>query len=328
MRRAVVPLLLAGAALAMAAGPAHAALNLCNRTSYILYAATAVQSPGGNTLVAGWTRITPGECVAARAEKLAPRKTYLVHARTGIAHSGPPRAWGGRHGLCVRDDNFTLNQAAPGKDCPAGSFALGFAEIGTRGLADWTMTFDEQPPIAGLQAAQLAGVRRLLKDNGYKVGPITGGPDKATGAALAAFRKTMNAADAGNAALFAALEKGARARVAPAGLTACNDGKAALLMALGQAGHGKQAARGWWTVAPGACARLQTIPLAADKMYVLAQTADGTVVKGGPHRFCTSGGAFEIAGAQGCGARGYDEAGFAPVDAHGAAGVILHLGGR
>jgi uncharacterized membrane protein len=339
MRRAVVPLLLAGAPLVMAAGPAHAALDLCNRTSYILYAATAAlasggKSPGGGTSsaeVKGWTRIVPGDCVMARPEKLSPRLTYLVHARSSIAHSGAPRAWGGARPLCVRDGDFLLKQAASAKGCDGGGggFPLGFAALDTRGQADWTMTFDERPPIGTLQAAQLAGVRRLLKDNGYKVGPLTGGPDKATGAALAAFRAKMKfSPGAGNAALFAALEKGARARVTPAGLTACNDGKSPLLVALGQRGHGKQSARGWWRVGPGACARLQTVPLAGERMYVLAQDTGGAVVMGGAQPFCIAGTAFEIADAAGgCAARGYGQAGFAPVDAHGAAGAVVRLGG-
>ena len=79
--------------LALAApAPAHAALTLCNRTSYILYAATsAIQSPGSDTR--GWTRIMPGECEIARKEPLT-AESYLVHARSSIAHSGPSRAWG------------------------------------------------------------------------------------------------------------------------------------------------------------------------------------------------------------------------------------------
>ena len=40
--------------------PAQAALTLCNRTSYILYAATsAIRSPQSQT--EGWTRIAPGD---------------------------------------------------------------------------------------------------------------------------------------------------------------------------------------------------------------------------------------------------------------------------
>ena len=56
---------LAGLVLAAMTAPAHAALTLCNRTSYILYAATsAVQSPRSDTQ--GWTRIVPGDCQVAR----------------------------------------------------------------------------------------------------------------------------------------------------------------------------------------------------------------------------------------------------------------------
>ena len=309
--------------------PARAALNLCNRTSYILYAATAALDGGGKAAIRGWTRIVPGECVAARSGNLS-RMTYLVHARSSIAHSGAARAWGGNRQLCVRDGDFTLTQPAAQKGCGTdGAFPLGFAVVATEGQPDWTMTFDQQPELDSLQDAQLAGVRRLLKDNGYKVGAITGEPDKATGAALAQFRKTMKfPPDAGNDRLFTALETRAREHVAPAGLTACNDGKAPLLVALGQTGHGRQTARGWWTVAPGACARLQTIPLAADRMYLLAQTRDGQTVKGGSKMFCIADAAFEIGDAVGrCAARGYAEAGFAAIDAHGAAGAILHLGG-
>ena len=87
-----------------ASQPAQAALTLCDRTSYILYAATsAIQSP--KTQTQGWTRIAPGECQVARKEQLS-AETYLVHARTSLAHSGPPRAWGGAYPVCVKDADF------------------------------------------------------------------------------------------------------------------------------------------------------------------------------------------------------------------------------
>src|SRR4051812_49899538 len=101
-------LLLAVIACAFAATPAQAALTLCNRTSYILYAATsAIQSPRSQTQ--GWTRIIPGECQLARKEPLT-AETYLVHARSSLAHSGPSRAWGGAYPVCVKDANFTIAQ--------------------------------------------------------------------------------------------------------------------------------------------------------------------------------------------------------------------------
>lgn len=320
----VLRLLMAAAGLLAAVTPAQAALNLCNRTSYVLYAATAALDSHAAD-VKGWTRIVPGECVAARPEKLT-RQTYLVHARSSIAHGGPARAWGGKRMLCVRDGDFSLKQSASGGACPAESFPLGFAALDTRGRANWTMTLDEPTPLGTLQAAQLAGVKRLLRDNGYKVGPIDGSPDKATGVALAEFRKKF-APDADNAGLFKILEDQARKHAVPAGLTACNRGKVPLLVALAQTGHGKKTARGWWTVAPGGCARLQTVPLAADVMYLLARTQAGVAVKDGPAKFCVAGAAFDIKQADGnCAARGFDEAGFWRIDAHGAAGAVLDLG--
>ncbi len=60
---------IAAAMLLSAVTPADAALTLCNRTSYVLYAATAaIKSP--QTQTQGWTRIVPGECQVARKEAL------------------------------------------------------------------------------------------------------------------------------------------------------------------------------------------------------------------------------------------------------------------
>src|SRR3569832_1489701 len=108
-------------ALLLAAGlmprPAEAALTLCNRTSYILYAATsAIQSPKSETQ--GWTRIAPGDCQLARKEPLQ-AETYLVHARSSLAHSGPARAWGGSYPVCVKDGNFTIKQTVTQPYCTA-----------------------------------------------------------------------------------------------------------------------------------------------------------------------------------------------------------------
>ncbi len=209
--------------LGLSSLPAQAALTLCNRTSYILYAATsAIRSPQSQT--EGWTRIAPGDCQIARKEQLN-AETYLVHARTSIAHSGPPRAWGGAYPVCVKDGNFTIQQAVTAPYCGTGdTFPLPFAALDNRGKANWTMNFDEQPAMS-LTGAQLAGVKRLLKDNGYPIAQIDAKPDKATGAALADFRKRMHfAPDAGNAELFGALEQEARKKTAPAGYTVCNEG--------------------------------------------------------------------------------------------------------
>jgi uncharacterized membrane protein len=188
------------------------------------------------------------------------------------------------------------------------------------------MNFDEQPAMS-LTEAQLAGVKRLLRDNGYAITRIDGKPDKATGAALADFRKRMHfAADAGNAELFTVLEGDARKRIAPAGYTVCNDAREPLLVALGQIDKGKAVSQGWWTIEPGACAKAITTPLNSDAVYILAQRKSGGALVGGPMRFCTTIAAFEIRGGANCAARGFTESGFAATRTRGVAGYVAHIG--
>ena len=317
-----LPALLLAAGLSLMPKPAHAALTLCNRTSYILYAATsAIQSPKSETQ--GWTRIIPGDCQVARKEPLQ-AANYLVYARSGIAHSGPSRAWGGAYPVCVKDTNFSLKQAVTPLYCTADdTFALPFAALDNRGKSVWTMNFDEKP-VMSLAEAQLAGVKRLLKDNGYKIARIDGRPDKATGAALADFRQRLTP-NAGNAELFQALEQEARLKTAPSGYTVCNDSRDVLTVALGQMEQGKPVSRGWWTVQPGACAKAITTPLKTDAVYLLAQKKGGGSMVAGAKTFCTTPVIFEIRGAQNCAARGLTDAGFAMTVTKGMTGYIAHI---
>ena len=321
-------LLLALVLLALAPLPAHAALTLCNRTSYILYAATsAIQSPGSDTR--GWTRITPGECEIARKEPLT-AEGYLVHARTSLAHSGPARSWGGAYPVCVKDANFTIRQTVTQPYCSAeDTFALPFASLNNRGKSVWTMNFDEQP-LMSLSEAQLAGVKRLLADNGYKIARIDGKPDKATGAALMDFRKRMRFdALAGNGVLFRVLESQARVKVAPAGYTVCNESGESLLVALGQKEPGAKSvslSRGWWTVEPASCAKAVTTPLKSDSVFLLAQRKNGSTLVGGTEKFCVTSVAFEIRGSQDCAGRALAEVGFAATPTKGLSGYIARIG--
>jgi uncharacterized membrane protein len=318
------PLLLAGLlATGLMPKPAHAALTLCNRTSYILYAATsAIQSPKSETQ--GWTRITPGDCQLARKEPLQ-AANYLVYARSGIAHSGPSRAWGGAYPVCVKDTNFSIQQAVTPLYCTADdTFALPFAALDNRGKGVWTMNFDEKP-VMTLAEAQLAGVKRLLKDNGYKIARIDGRPDKATGAALADFRQRLGP-NAGNSELFDTLERLAREKTAPSGYTVCNESRDVLLVALGQMEGGKPVSRGWWTVQPGACAKTVTTPLKSDAVYLLARKKGGGTVVTGSKTFCTTPVIFEITGAQNCATRGLTEGGFAATVTKGMTGYIARIG--
>jgi uncharacterized membrane protein len=322
MRRILLVLSLAAAPLLP--GTAQADLRLCNRTSYILYAATA-QLQGGARQIQGWSRVAPGDCATAIKGTVS---TPEVYARSALAHSGPQRAWGGKDSQCARDGNFSLKQGASGAACAAGGYAVPFAAIDTAGRDDFTMTFDEQPALPSLQAAQLAGVKRLLKDNGFAVGAIDGKPDKVTGKAINMFRTRMHfPPTAGNAELFAALEAQAQKKVSPAGYTVCNDGKETLLVAMAERAAKGETSRGWWRIAPGACARLVTEPLAGDAIWLLAQKEDGTVIAGGTDRFCVTPQEFEIPRGN-CAAHGFTEAGFARTATHGQSGHVAHIDAR
>ncbi|HEY4274790.1 MAG TPA: DUF1036 domain-containing protein [Rhizomicrobium sp.] len=325
MRGRLAALMVLATGLGFAA-PAQAALKLCNRTSYVLYAATAAVSDRGSS-VKGWTRIAPGDCQTARPERLS-AQSYLVYARSALAHSGPSRAWGGDFPLCVKDDDFVLNRKGNPPGCDGGAFAVPFATVETHNRPDWTMNLDEQPRLAGLLDAQLAGVKRLLKDNGYKIAAIDTKPDKATGTALADFRKKMKFADRdGNDKLFAALEKAAAERGgAPQGFTVCNDDRADIVAALAEPSGNDAISRGWWRIAGKACARMITTPLKGSSLWLLAQRPGGAATVSGPDQFCTANQEFEIKGRQGCAQRGFAQAGFARIATAGKTGIAVHVG--
>ncbi len=321
VRAALLALLM----LAGLAAPAQAALNLCNRTSYVLYAATAAVD-GQVSDARGWTRIAPGECQVARGEPLTAR-SYLVYARTSLAHSGPSRAWGGTVATCVRDGNFALRRKVGAYCTDDDLFALPFASLDTAGKRNWTMNFDDKPPQPSLMAAQLAGVKRLLADNGFRVGNIDAKPNAQTGAALTTFRKGARLPpQAGNAELFNALEARARGTSAPAGYTVCNDTRQLLLVALGRTEGNKASSHGWWKIEGGACARVITAPLATQAVWLLAQSKEGETVAGGADMFCVAAAAFDINDRSNCAKRGLTEAGFARTDTRGLSGFIARIG--
>ncbi len=317
--------LLSLSGLVLLAAPAQAALTLCNRTSYILQAATvAVNGQDGDAR--GWTVITPGECRNARSESLTAQR-YLIHARSGLAHSGPSRAWGGHIPVCVKDGNFALRRKTGAACNEDGLFALNFAPLDTRGKRDWTMTFDERPTYMSLMAAQLAGVKRLLADNGFQIGAIDAKPNAATGTALTSFRKAARLPpEAGNAELFAALETQARSKAAPAGYAVCNDTGGLLLVALGRDVGGKASSHGWWKIEGHACAQLITTALATDSVWLLAQRKNGATVAGGTENFCVTAVEFDIQARGNCATRGLVEAGFIRTSTRGQTGFVAHIG--
>ena len=136
--RQPLPSIAAAIALAIVARPAHASLKLCNRTSYVVYAATVV-SAANESAVQGWTRIAPGACrVALNGDLTAP--AYYVYARSSAAHFGISRAWAGDRNFCVKDTDFSLRQPALSIACPSPDMSeLPFAAIATHHMRSWIL---------------------------------------------------------------------------------------------------------------------------------------------------------------------------------------------
>lgn len=317
------------AATLLCATGAEAQLKLCNRTSYVLYAATGY-AQGIDAVTQGWSRIVPGACQLAIRDPLKARG-YFVYARTSLAHSGASRAWGGTQKLCVKDAAFSLSVPFAAIRCPADdTFDLPFAGVDTRRKSSWAMTFDDPTAYRTMKDAEAAGLKRLLKDIGAKIGPVDARPDKAADAALAAFRKRLNMKPTATTSdLFDALETEALKTSAPAGYAICNDTTKPVWAALGERqAADKWISRGWWKIAPGGCAKAIAESLKADRIYILAQTPDGKQLVAGKDRFCTTNVEFEIQGRQNCKARGLTEQGFAETNVKGVAGYTAHIGER
>jgi uncharacterized membrane protein len=302
---------------------AHAGLTLCNRTSYVLYAATgALTLP--DIAVKGWTRLIPGACAEAIKGDLTAQQ-YFLYAKTSRAHSGTPRAWSGATQLCAKDKDFALRLPFNAR-CPADGYELNFAEVATRHKRAWTTTFHDSPDLPTLPAAERAGLKRLIGDTGSK-NAVT---DKQVGDALKAFKARLHlAANAPTAALFDALETEAMKSAAPSGYTLCNDTGGDVFAAIGQQMVAQSGlvfvARGWWTVAGGVCAQLMTDSLAGKKIWLRVERAKGAVLVQGPAKFCITNIEFDIQGRDRCAARGLTEAGFAETHSGPAPSFTAHV---
>ncbi|HEY3777424.1 MAG TPA: DUF1036 domain-containing protein [Rhizomicrobium sp.] len=311
-------------ALAVRAEPARADLRVCNRTSYIVYAAVGYES-GTQMLTRGWTRVVPGDCATALEGSLD-QPAYFLYARSSRAHAGPARAWGGRIRLCAKETDFAIDVPVGAARCGSDdAFLVPFASIPTGHKASWTTTLTGTPRFATAAEAHAAGAARLLSDIGYRVGL---GVDAASDArALADFHARLRLPSrASDAALFDALETEAEKAAAPEGYSVCNDGLSELWAAIALRSPRISVARGWWDVPPGGCAKVLTTPLTFDTVYLLAETRANKRLVAGRTTFCVTNIMFEIFGTTGCTGRGLASAGFAATNTKGMPGFVAHIG--
>jgi uncharacterized membrane protein len=322
MRRIALFCVAALLAAMVQATPAFADLKICNRSSYIIYAAVGYES-GLQMLTRGWTRIVPGDCGTALEGRLS-QPAYFLYARSSRAHSGPSRAWGGHIRLCAKETNFAIDVPVGAAHCGSDdAFLMPFASLVTGHKASWTTTLTGSKHFPDIQAARAAGISRLLADVGYHVNPEAAPDAKA----LADFRARMRlAANVSDDDLFDALETEAQKTAAPEGYSVCNDGQSELWAAIALRSPRLSVSRGWWDVPPGACAKVLTMALNFDMVYLLAEKHGNGKLIGGTTSFCVADVAFEIFGDSGCQKRGLAQMGFAATNTKGQAGFVAHIG--
>jgi len=312
--------------LCLGTSSSSAALTLCNRTSYILYAATATETTS-DVASRGWSRLVPGTCQNVLGGDLS-ALALDVYAKTSQAHSGPARAWGGDRQVCVQDLDFAIHTPSAVHDCASDNYYLvSFARIDTHRLASWTSTLSESPSLASLTDARIAGLKRLLHDLGYPIAAIDGHPDKEAERALADFRKRQHVKPEASAAdLFDALETNASKVATPAGYSICNDTTKPIAAALGERAADRWLSHGWWKIAPGSCARAITASLATDALYLFVQRVGGPALVSGKDKFCVADIEFDIQDRAHCRDRGLGELGFAATPVKGLSGFAAHVG--
>jgi uncharacterized membrane protein len=311
----------AGLILVLEVFPAHASLRLCNRTSYILYAATGVAS-ATDIVVRGWTRIVPGACRVALNGDLA-AQAYYLYARSSPAHSGASRAWSGQVGLCAKDKDFALHVAAGSMTCAtADANVLPFALINTHHMRSWTTTFRETPDFDSMQSAERAGLERLLSD----IGERGANSPKAIDLELLKFRKRLHMPpNARIDAVFDALETESLKTAAPLGYTICNDTVKPVWAAIGEKNGGVMDSRGWWAVGAESCTKVIAQSVAGHTIYLHVERAKNKALVSGSATFCVTNIEFEVQDNTRCAARGLREVGFAATNLNGSPGFTAHI---
>lgn len=87
-------------------------LNICNKTSYLVWAAVAVRTDDDDTSN-GWIRVAPGACAKAIKDKLDDKPYYIYAEATdkdgAVAMRGGRRlVWSGRDAFCVKTTRFEI----------------------------------------------------------------------------------------------------------------------------------------------------------------------------------------------------------------------------
>src|SRR3954451_13236523 len=99
--RHLLPAMAVGLALT---APARADFQFCNKTSYVLDLALALEEKDA-AATRGWFRLDPGACRSVLQGAITADKVY-VHARALSAYGPSPLPQDGHADFCIADGNF------------------------------------------------------------------------------------------------------------------------------------------------------------------------------------------------------------------------------
>jgi uncharacterized membrane protein len=328
MRRAV---LAAMAALSLTAS-ARADLQFCNKTSYVLDLALALEEKDA-AATRGWLRVDPGACRTVLQGAITAEKIY-VHGRALAAYGPSPLPQAGHADFCVADGNFVI-AAAKACQTRTGQRLARFSQIKPsetdQGLTAYLREEADYDPAQ----ARLAGIQRLLVVAGYDANPIDGLDGKKTTAALDQFLKDRRLpADTANGATFFQAMLDTLKEADGVGFSWCNETSYPVMAALGVDDNGTVTTRGWYRVDAGKCVKpdllakpgkLYSFAEAVDKEGQSLKRTDRLLTWGGPMQLCTRDVRFEISEQKNCGAQGLTATGFAVIDMAGRQGATVRF---
>jgi uncharacterized membrane protein len=311
--------------------PAHADLQLCNRTSYVVEAAIGIEDKGA-AATRGWFRVDPGQCRPVMQGRVEAERVY-VHARALPVYGASPMAQAGHADLCIAEGTFLI----------AGARLCSKAEHRLVRFTEVKPTATEQGLVLSLaeeadytpDQARLAGIQRLLVIAGYDANPVDGIEGKKTEAAVGQFVKDrrLPAEAAATTAFFDTLIESVK-QADGIGFAWCNETPHTVLAAFGIEEKGVVVTRGWYRIEAGKCLkpdvagkprRLYSFGEAVDAGGQVIKRGDKPLAWGGTTTLCTRNVKFELADHKDCPAKGLAPAGFAAIDLTGRSGATVRF---
>lgn len=311
--------LLSAAACALLGAPAAAQWEVCNHTSFI--ADVAIAYPEGERRVTeGWTRIRPAGCAQVRRTPLTPGMHYL-YARSSPAHRGGMREWAAHVPLCVDARDFSLAGDAACEDL--GFETRFFIEVPIDASTHKSTLVEPELKavnmVTPMERIRIAGIQRLLSDNGLYDRAIDGYTGRRTTQAISGFVASEGLSETpSDDELIDRLEAAALRRSDEQGLKLCNRAEDMVWTAIAMRNGESWESRGWWSLGPDECAKVIDEALDQPAYYVYAaihdpETDEDLPLHAAQEAFCLAPTRFAILGREACARRGYSEGQFATV---------------